>query len=61
MAEAIATPRVDSQYLDNFRNQTVRLVGKVTQLRGEQATIDSNGPVIAHLNRVSEVLRVHAH
>lgn len=52
MAEAIATPRINATYLDSFTNQTVRLIGKVVQLRGEQATVDSMGNVTAHLNRV---------
>jgi len=55
MAEALATPRINSQYLDSFTNQTVRMVGKVTQLRGEQATIDASGNVTAHLNRDSHL------
>jgi hypothetical protein len=46
------TPRVTAQYLENFQHQTVRMVGKVTQLRGEQATIDSSGSVSLVLNRV---------
>jgi replication factor A3 len=29
------------------------IVGKVVQLRGDQATIDADGNVTAHLNRVS--------
>lgn len=53
MAESMATPRVNCQYLDNFTNQTVRLIGKVVQLRGDEATIDSQGNVTARLNRVS--------
>lgn len=53
MAEAISTPRINSPYLDSFTNQTIRLVGKVVQLRGGMATIDSQGHVTAHLNRVS--------
>ncbi len=53
MSESISTPRVNSAYLEMFTNKTVRLIGKVTQLRGEQATIDSMGNVTAHLNRVS--------
>jgi replication factor A3 len=52
MAEALSTPRISSRYLDAFTNRTVRLTGKVTQLRGEQATIDCNGNVTAILNRV---------
>ena len=50
-----ATPRINSTYLENFTNQTVRLVGKVVQLRGEQATVDSMGNVTAHLNRDSHL------
>jgi hypothetical protein len=46
------TPRVSAAYLENFQHQTVRMVGKVTQLRGEQATIDSAGSVSLVLNRV---------
>jgi len=52
MAEAISTPRINFSYLDSFTNRTVRLIGKVIQLRGEEATIDAGGHVIAHLNRV---------
>jgi len=52
MAEPISTPRITSQYLDSFTSKTVRIVGKVTQLRGEQAIIDSEGVVTVHLNRV---------
>lgn len=53
MAEAIATPRINSSYLDSFTNQTVRMIGKVVQLRGEQAIIDAGGNITAHLTRVS--------
>lgn len=52
MAEALSTPRISAEYLGNFTNQTVRMIGKVMQLRGDQATIDSNGNVTAVLNRV---------
>lgn len=38
--------------MDNFLNQTVRLIGKVKQLRGDQAVIESDGNVTVHLNRV---------
>ena len=47
------TPRISAQYLEQFTHQTIRILGKVTQLRGETATIDSNGEVVVHLNRVS--------
>jgi replication factor A3 len=52
MAEDVATPRINAQYLDAFRNQTVRIVGRVTQLRGEQATIDAAGNITVILSRV---------
>lgn len=51
MADTLSTPRINSTYLDAFTSKTIRLIGKVTQLRGEQATIDSDGNVTAHLNR----------
>jgi len=53
--EAAATPRVTSQYLDNYVGRNVMVVGKVTQLRGDTATIDSDGSVTAHLNRESHL------
>lgn len=55
MAEAISTPRITSEYLDSFTNKTVRLVGKVTQIRGEQATVDARGNVTVHLARDSHL------
>lgn len=54
--ESISTPRVNQQYLDSFTNQTVRVVGKVVQLRGEEATVDANGMVTCFLTRVSKRL-----
>ena len=53
MAEDVATPRINAQSLHAFQNQTVRVVGRVTQLRGEQAVIDAAGPITMFLNRVS--------
>jgi len=47
-----ATPRITAQYLENFSHQTVRILGKVTSLRGEQASIDAGGNVAIMLNRV---------
>ena len=49
-----ATPRVNAKYLESFTNQTVRILGKVVSLRGETATIDANGTINVHLNRVSD-------
>ena len=47
-----ATPRISAPYLEQFAHQTVRILGKVTQLRGESATIDASGQINVHLNRV---------
>lgn len=47
-----ATPRINASYLEHFTNQTVRILGKVIQLRGEQATIEAGGQVNILLNRV---------
>lgn len=46
------TPRITAEYLQQFSHKTVRILGKVTQLRGETATIDSSGQIQLHLNRV---------
>ncbi|KAF5628736.1 single-stranded DNA binding protein [Fusarium sp. NRRL 25303] len=51
MAEQLSTPRITAAYLDNFVGKVVMLVGKVTQLRGEQATLDSEGTVTVLLDR----------
>ncbi|KAF4970832.1 hypothetical protein FSARC_2198 [Fusarium sarcochroum] len=51
MAEQLSTPRITAAYLDNFVGRVVMLVGKVTQLRGDQATLDSDGTVTVLLNR----------
>lgn len=53
MAEQMSTPRITAAFLDNFVGRTVTIVGKVTQLRGDQATIDADGAVTILLNRVS--------
>ena len=52
MAEQLSTPRITAPYLDNFVGRHVLLMGKVTQLRGDEATIDSDGAVTVSLNRV---------
>lgn len=51
MAEQLSTPRITASYLDSFVGRVVMLVGKVTQLRGDQATLDSDGTVTVLLNR----------
>lgn len=52
MSEQAPTPRINAPYLENFTGQTVIITGKVTQLRGEVATIDANGEITVLLNRV---------
>lgn len=57
---ADSTPRITASYLDAFTSRTVRLVGRTTQLRGESATIDSDGAVTLHLNRDAHLTVGHA-
>ncbi|KAK5118935.1 hypothetical protein LTR62_000146 [Meristemomyces frigidus] len=54
------TPRVNAPYLEQFSHQTVRILGKVRQLRGEQATIDAGGNIQVHLNRDAHLQLNHA-
>ncbi|KAI9695098.1 MAG: hypothetical protein M1820_008923 [Bogoriella megaspora] len=55
-----ATPRITDQYLEHFTHQTVRVLGKVISLRGEQATLDAPGPINLILNRDSHLVQNHA-
>lgn len=50
MAEA--TPRINAEFLEHFSHKTVRIVGKVRQIRGETAVIDAKGSITLHLNKV---------
>jgi replication factor A3 len=54
-------PRINSQYLDAFTGQTVRITGKVSQIRGETAVIDANGEITVLLNRVRAAPSVTKH
>lgn len=47
------TPRVNASYLEEFRNQPVRLVGKLTQRSDLAGIVDSSGNVQVKLNAVS--------
>ncbi|TPX08350.1 uncharacterized protein E0L32_001925 [Thyridium curvatum] len=49
------TPRITSRYLDSFVGQVVMIVGKVAQLRGDTAVVDSDGNITAQLNRESHL------
>lgn len=52
MVDQILMPRITAAYLNNFVNHHVLIVGTVTQLRGDQATLDSGGNITLILNRV---------
>lgn len=59
------TPRVNASYLEEFRNQAVRLVGKLTQVNDSNGTVDASGNVQVKLNTVSietttHLLMIHA-
>ena len=43
-------------YLNDYIGKNVMIVGKVMQLRGDTATLDSEGQVQIQLNRVSAFL-----
>ncbi|KAL7919759.1 hypothetical protein ACQKWADRAFT_322719 [Trichoderma austrokoningii] len=60
MAEQMSTPRITAAYLHSFIGRTVTIVGKVTQLRGEQATIDADGAVTILLSRDSHLANGNA-
>ncbi|ROW09091.1 hypothetical protein VMCG_02955 [Cytospora schulzeri] len=49
--ESQSTPRLTAPYLDSYRGRNVMVIGRVVQLRGDQATIDADGAITAHLNR----------
>lgn len=49
--ESQPTPRITAPYLDSYQGRNVIVVGRVVQLRGEAAVIDSDGNITAHLNR----------
>ncbi|QIW94973.1 hypothetical protein AMS68_000491 [Peltaster fructicola] len=54
------TPRISAQYLEQFSHKSVRLIGKVGELRGDEATIDAGGNVKLHLSRDSHLQLGHA-
>ncbi|KAF3910900.1 hypothetical protein ABW20_dc0108292 [Dactylellina cionopaga] len=53
------TPRVNAPLLSNFTLQTVRIAGKVIQIRGNTATIDSQGTVSLLLDPDTNVKTVN--
>ncbi|KAF9739151.1 hypothetical protein PMIN06_002267 [Paraphaeosphaeria minitans] len=54
------TPRILAPHLSNFQHKLVRILGKVVQLRGENAVIDAGGNVDVILNRDCHLAVGHA-
>lgn len=50
--ESQPTPRITAPYLDSYQGRNVMVIGRVVQLRGDQAFVDADGTITAHLNRV---------
>ncbi|KAL7625063.1 hypothetical protein AAE478_004277 [Parahypoxylon ruwenzoriense] len=49
--EQTSTPRVSAALIDSYVGRNVIIVGKVLQLRGDTAFIESDGQIQANLNR----------
>ncbi|EGS21046.1 single-stranded DNA binding protein 12k chain-like protein [Thermochaetoides thermophila DSM 1495] len=47
----ISTPRVTCSYLNSYLGRNVLIVGKVMELRGDEAIVDADGNITVHLNR----------
>lgn len=47
-----ATPRINASLLEQFSNRTVRILGKVIDLRGDTAVVDAGGQITVLLSRV---------
>ncbi|KAH6611602.1 hypothetical protein Trco_001622 [Trichoderma cornu-damae] len=60
MSEQMSAPRITASYLDSFVGRVVTIVGKVTQLRGDQATMDADGIVTILLNREAHLANGNA-
>ncbi|KAL2760425.1 hypothetical protein ACRALDRAFT_1053849 [Sodiomyces alcalophilus JCM 7366] len=59
MAETGSTPRITAQYLDSYVGRNVTITGRVTQLRGDTAVLDADGPVTAIMDRDSHLVNGH--
>ena len=46
------TPRINAPLIDKFRNTTVRIVGKVVDVKEDTAVIDAQGQIQLQLQRV---------
>ncbi|KUI71055.1 Replication factor A protein 3 [Cytospora mali] len=58
--ESLPTPRITAPYLDSYRGRNVMIIGRVVQLRGDQATVEADGNITAHLNRDAHLSSGHA-
>jgi len=50
-------PRINAAYLEQFVNQTVRIVGRVSDVREDSAIVDAKGPIKLLLGRVGSPTR----
>ncbi|KAK9465721.1 replication factor A protein 3 [Lipomyces arxii] len=53
------TPRITAQLLQMYQGRVVRLIGKLTDIRGNSATLDSAGSVNVSLARGVEFQQGH--
>ena len=53
-----ATPRIDARHLQHFADNedipAVRIVGKVAVIGGEVISLEAEGSVVVHINKVSQ-------
>ncbi|KAK4137583.1 replication factor A protein 3 [Trichocladium antarcticum] len=54
--EATSNPRITCGYLNTYVGRNVIIVGKVIQLRGDEALIDADGNITVNLNRDAHLL-----
>ncbi|KAI5790157.1 replication factor A protein 3 [Geopyxis carbonaria] len=50
------TPRINASNLQGFLNKTVRIVGKVVDVRGDSATIDAQGTITLTLGQDNQLV-----
>ncbi|KKA26700.1 hypothetical protein TD95_003339 [Thielaviopsis punctulata] len=51
MTSRVSTPRIDATLVEQFVGRTVILVGRVVELRGDTAMVESKGMVTVALPR----------
>ncbi|PWW79491.1 replication factor A protein 3 [Tuber magnatum] len=49
------TPRINAPLLMQYIGRTIRLVGKVTDIHGDKATLESSGVIVVHVDRDSNL------